>query len=201
MSQFSSGYDDNDDTTLSYPFIVSEDLSLNGRLFVSGNVGIGSECKTNPQSALDVTGAIRVSGGITPTYTTPSFSAGQIGYMYQGTIDPGSFAGGSYLPFSSITFLSADIGVWLISAFAAVNTSQGSGFGYVQVRATSGTFAIPNSTCTVTSTMNAASQTYIYNPISFVTKVQGASAIGFYIYPVTTTTMSSGSYLIATRIA
>ena len=44
----------------------------------STGVGIGA----NPQSALDVSGAIRVSGGITPTYSSPSFSAGQVGYVY-----------------------------------------------------------------------------------------------------------------------
>jgi hypothetical protein len=42
-------------TTNNYQLIVSEDLSLNGRMFVSGNVGIG---KTNPAVALDVSGDI-----------------------------------------------------------------------------------------------------------------------------------------------
>jgi hypothetical protein len=40
-------------TTNNYQLIVSEDISLNGRLFVGGNVGIG---KTNPSVALDVSG-------------------------------------------------------------------------------------------------------------------------------------------------
>jgi hypothetical protein len=46
-------------TTTNYQLIVTEDISLNGRLFVSGNVGIG---KTNPTVALDVVGDINVSG-------------------------------------------------------------------------------------------------------------------------------------------
>jgi hypothetical protein len=41
-----------------------------------GYVGIGT---ANPQSVLDVSGTIRVSGGITPIYTTPNASAGQVG--------------------------------------------------------------------------------------------------------------------------
>ena len=78
-------------------------------LYVNGLVGIGT---TNPQAALDVSGAIRVSGGITPTYTTPSFSAGQIGCVLTGT---------SY-GLSSITsgvttsthYLTLSPGVWIL---------------------------------------------------------------------------------------
>ena len=102
---------------------------------------------------------------------------------------------------STITFLSTDIGVWLINANASPNSAQGAGFGYIQVTAGSGTFTIPNSTCSVSATLNAASHQYIYNNISFVTRVQGASVINFMYYPVTTTTIRSSSYFIATRIA
>jgi hypothetical protein len=38
-------------TTSNYQLIVSEDISLNGRLFVSGNVGIGT---TDPTSSLEI---------------------------------------------------------------------------------------------------------------------------------------------------
>jgi hypothetical protein len=166
---------------------------------IGSNVGIGT---TNPQSALDVTGAIRVSGGITPTYSTPSFSAGQVGFIYQGTFNNStSYAAGSYNVLSTITFLSTDIGVWLINANAFPNSAQGAGFGYIQVTSNSGTFTIPNSTCSVSSTMNSASQQYLYNPISFVTKVQGASVLNFAHYPVNATTINQASYFIATRIA
>ena len=48
-------------TTSNYQLIVSEDLSMNGRLFVSGNVGIGT---TAPAYPLDLTGNGRVNGNI-----------------------------------------------------------------------------------------------------------------------------------------
>jgi len=50
-------------TTTTYnQLTVNEDLSLNGRLTVSGNVGIGT---TNPQAALDIVGNISLNGNLT----------------------------------------------------------------------------------------------------------------------------------------
>jgi hypothetical protein len=62
-------------TTTNYQLIVSEDLSLNGNLNVSGNVGIGV---TAPAVELDVSGNMNVSGNVelrgnvrmAPSFTT-----------------------------------------------------------------------------------------------------------------------------------
>jgi len=45
-------------TTTNYQLIVTEDISLNGRLFVSGNVGIGTG---TPSCALDVSGTMKIT--------------------------------------------------------------------------------------------------------------------------------------------
>jgi hypothetical protein len=90
------------------------------KVYIPGYVGIGA----NPQSALDVTGAIRVSGGITPTYSSPSFSAGQIGYQLISTTILNSSA--SAATYTNIVTLpqSLTTGVWLIIARAAINGSN-----------------------------------------------------------------------------
>jgi hypothetical protein len=145
-----------------------------------------------PQSALDVTDAIRVLGGITPMYSTPSFSSGQVGFIYQGSFNySSSYAAGSYTAMSTNTFLSTDIGVWIINASMTPSQAQNAGFGYIQVKATSGTFTIPSSDLSVVATMNITSHQYVYNPIGFVTRVQGASVISFMYYPTLTTTIGS----------
>jgi hypothetical protein len=65
-------------TTTNYQLIVSEDISLNGRLFTSGNVGIGTGV---PSVALDVIGNIRCTKGYELNYSiVPTYTPNQIGY-------------------------------------------------------------------------------------------------------------------------
>ena len=65
-------------TTTNYQLIVSEDISLNGRLFTSGNVGIGTG---NPAVALDVIGNVRCTKGYELNYSiVPSYTPNQIGF-------------------------------------------------------------------------------------------------------------------------
>jgi hypothetical protein len=65
-------------TTTNYQLIVSEDISLNGRLFTSGNVGIGTG---NPSVALDVIGNVRCTKGYELNYSiVPTYTPNQIGY-------------------------------------------------------------------------------------------------------------------------
>jgi hypothetical protein len=65
-------------TTTNYQLIVSEDISLNGRLFTSGNVGIGTG---NPALALDVIGNVRCTKGYELNYSVvPTYTPNQIGY-------------------------------------------------------------------------------------------------------------------------
>jgi hypothetical protein len=71
-------------TTNNYQLIVSEDLSLNGRMYVTGNVGIGV---TNPVYALDVSSAssapFRVGVG-----ATNAIVVNNTGYVGIGVTNP-----------------------------------------------------------------------------------------------------------------
>jgi len=60
-------------TTTNYQLVVAEDLSLNGRLNVTQDASLNGN--------VYVKGNVLVAGGITPTYTTPSFGPGQVGYV------------------------------------------------------------------------------------------------------------------------
>ena len=65
-------------TTTNYQLIVSEDISLNGRLFTSGNVGIGTGV---PAVALDVIGNVRCTKGYELNYSgVPQYATNQIGF-------------------------------------------------------------------------------------------------------------------------
>jgi hypothetical protein len=85
----------------------------------NGYVGIGT---TNPQSALDVTGAIRVSGGITPTYLTPSFSEGQIGYITTGTVVTNSILNNTQTMVRNMII--AQPGIYLIESMTLIDQTS-----------------------------------------------------------------------------
>jgi len=95
---------------------VSEDISLNGRLLVSGNVGIGL---TNPNYALDVSSAsnpFRVGAGTNDNALVVS-SAGRVGI--------GSGSPGYALDVTSATGLPLRVGAGTYNTNALVINNQG----------------------------------------------------------------------------
>jgi len=92
------------------------------RIDRAGYVGIGV---TNPQSALDVSGAIRVSGGITPTYSTPpTLSTTSIGYFFG--------ASGNLYPVSNVDIYSVTppAGVYIFNIDATIGNPNPTGANY-----------------------------------------------------------------------
>ena len=65
-----------------------------------------------------MSGAIRVSGGITPTYSSPSFSAGQIGYTYNYSFPSSISAGGN------IFTISVPAGTYIAFAYFEIQSAQ-----------------------------------------------------------------------------
>jgi hypothetical protein len=82
-------------TELSYQLIVAQDLSLNGRLFLSG--------------------------GITPNYSAPSLSSDQVGYVITVNLS----ASTNSTSITTLSSISLTPGVWILSASIAINTGTG----------------------------------------------------------------------------
>ena len=105
-------------TTTNYQLVVAEDLSLNGRLNVTQDASFNGN--------VYVKGNLMVAGGITPMYTTPSFTSAQVGYIVSGTVTPSL----TTIPTSQTTLFSLTIpcsGVWLMFSnivvyYGGVNT-------------------------------------------------------------------------------
>jgi hypothetical protein len=171
VSQFSSN---KTITTTNYQLVVAEDLSLNGRLFVSGNVGVGT---TNPQYTLDVNGVIRssnlpkywnyvrlyTSGGISSTAT----------YFLIGTMNDyaNSGAGGAIC-------INGTVGGWTIVDKSNINitlTTRGASATTIGV---------------IGSMTSSATLSTILNILDFVVYYQGgggsANTPQYYVYLKTT---------------
>jgi hypothetical protein len=103
-------------TSDNYNWIVMNDGNVYGQVYAS-KIGVGTN---NPQAALDVSGAIRVSGGITPTYTTPSFSAGQVGYITTGTAVTNTILNNT--PTMVRNMIIAQPGIYLIESMSLIET-------------------------------------------------------------------------------
>ena len=112
-------------TTNNYQLIVSEDLSLNGRLFVGGNVGIG---KTNPSVALDVNGNVRCTAGYDLNYSSvPTYTSNQIGYIFTGnypTANTGNLTATTNIGANTDYVTLPSVGVWLLFANGKVGINN-----------------------------------------------------------------------------
>lgn len=84
-----------------------------------------------------MSGAIRVSGGITPTYSTPSFSAGQIGQIINctGTVIS-SFNSSSANLYGSTGGISITPGCWLFTWSCSVYSGASTTLTFVLTNGT-----------------------------------------------------------------
>ena len=93
------------------------------RMDQNGNVGIGT---TNPHTALDVNGTLRLNAPITQTYTAyvagTSPSSTQIGYTFTTSMAVQTFTSGTAASNSTNTAV-LGIGVWLITWTASFTSS------------------------------------------------------------------------------
>jgi hypothetical protein len=139
-------------TTTNYQLIVSEDISLNGRLFTSGNVGIGTGV---PAVALDVIGNVRCTKGYELNYSiVPTYTHNQIGYttFAKPTVN-NSLAGTSSTAPCYITSIQIPTaGVWNIMGVLGLSNapSSATGFGLFLYSATS--VGATNTTATAAGT-------------------------------------------------
>jgi hypothetical protein len=157
-------------TTTNYQLIVSEDISLNGRLFTSGNVGIGTGV---PSVALDVIGNVRCTKGYELNYSiVPTYTPNQIGYTTSSGL---TTATGiiSNLLLGMVTLPSA--GVWLAIGQLLGSANTGAAGNITLTlgnNSTSGTNTVGSALTGITPTIIAQNNNYytgaatIYNSIT-----------------------------------
>jgi hypothetical protein len=104
----------------------------------------GSDACTNIAGPLNVTGQLNVAGGITPIYSSPSYTPGQVGYIYTSstlittvaltssyTLQPlvqiTGVAAGIYFAYANLSFNAAAGTVSLITDFGSGEYSLYSG--------------------------------------------------------------------------
>jgi len=80
----------------------------------SGITGVGINNST-PQYALDTIGSLGINRGITPTYSSPVISAGQVGYIYTGTQTNTTTTAGTYTTLYTISNL--PVGVYAVEGY------------------------------------------------------------------------------------
>jgi hypothetical protein len=140
----------------------------------------------NVGGAMNVAGTLGIAGGITPTYSTPSFGPGQVGYIILNTISASST---STTRFTLSTILITP-GIWILSASIAISAGTGG-----QTAITVGSdFSYPY----IAIAYNSA---YSYPSITGVTTVSTNTTINLLYGPnVATSTTYTGPFS-AIRIA
>jgi hypothetical protein len=131
---------------------------------------------------------IRVSGGITPTYSAPSFTSGQVGYVQTGTFNTTTTYSTGWQTICTIVVVNP--GIYLLSGTAASLVAQSG--GYIGCGLSSGDASDYSMQCYGGRTA-----------ISGVVTVSAANTSVYLSYFFVNSTQLDGNHLIfrATRIA
>ena len=165
-------------TTTTYnQLTVNEDLTLNGKLITTGNVGIG---KTNPAVALDVVGNVQCTAGYNLNYSSlPTYGINQIGWSYKQTLS--SNTGVSTSEVAIFTYNNLPLGLYIVYAGLTISCGDGQNYTYIANGATSMSYFLTapigqgNWTSVVVS--NIINQTNTANTVKIMVGVMNGTGV------------------------